>query len=471
MCRYPLRIINRVLKTCSEAVTKFEWICDEREALGSLDVLQVLKSMPNLSFLKIETPDSFKIDENHENAEGLENIKKLNLKSLQVDFTFETNLKFFLLFLNENSLIDCKIFISERREVDREAIKELFCKFFLAQKSLKNLQLHADPEFFEDAVKTLDLNELIIHSEKPDRFMNIIKNQPQLKKLSIQRDPISFELLEEISKLSLLESLEVIIEDLGSDPVEFWKFFGNFKNLKEFRINPVIGPEEIFNIPFFNNMRFAKIDSLKKLKIPGYLPAEFFHEISANFPNLKELEVRITGPKLNLLAKYFPKLEKLSVVGGNISELTELDTGIVGKNLKDLKLEILSPKECDVECFQKFVETFKIFPNLEHLNVCQLSWSDLFKNHKILFEKILKLKKLKSLEISRIPIQNCLEIVDELKILASKLESAKIILSSLFYRNLTVEERGNLNIFKETLKKYYQIMEDQSMFYQVIVVL
>jgi hypothetical protein len=96
---------------------------------------------------------------------------------------------------------------------------------------------------------------------------------------------------------------------------------------------------------------------------------------------------------------------------------------------------------------------------LEDFHVAQID-SGTLKVNRNLFKKISKLQSLKTLILPSILIENCVDYVEEFKVLAEKVEYAKFELWATIFDKMSDLETKNFQKFKKAIKSHYQIIEE-----------
>lgn len=401
--------------------------------------------MPNLTFLEIE-PDSltFKPDKLFK--------KKLNLKKLRIlnVFAYEvTNassvFEFFVMNLPENILTEFSARFHER-DYDNVKCKEFFRYFCSTQRLIKKLNiLFWDYfQYIVDGIKFLTLDELTLHGGEEVTKM-IIKSQKNLKKLTFSFMELYESDFEEISKLPKLEFLKIEDElnEYNNYTAKSFELLGNSKSLKELSI-------EVSIENFYPNFAALKLDSLEILHAELYATADFIQNVSENFPNLKVLKAG-SNQKLNLFAKFFPKLEKLSTTFNNTLWFCEMDTGIRHDNLRELDVEIYEYRT-NFKVDANLSAILAIYPKLEvfkfHGSSLLLKSSENFFTEK---------SNIKNFKLSNVPVIECLKVLESMKSFAKK---GKIFELSLSFRHDELKERETSEKIKESFRNQFKVVNE-----------
>jgi hypothetical protein len=394
--------------------------------LKASDLYKILDKMPNLKVLDLFMGDGrrckFYVDQKFKKKLHFKHLRSLVLAICEVRDGLAV-LEFLLHYLHENTLTE---FYARSRhdqtEVANTRCDLIFQHFCSNQRSIKKLAIDLEWEdYFVDGIKFLTLDELKIIYGDEYVVDEVLRSQKKLKKLTFHTMNVSESYIKEVSKLSKLESLNLDKQCYFNDHIRNFKLLENLKHLKEFKMN-IINIRESFHIEFSK----LKLNSLEVLKIPGNACSDFFEKISENFPNLKKLEVEESSQKLNLFAKYFPKLQKLSVAYPKYSWLLECDTRIVHENLRELKLEILYGHIDKNE--PKLLGIFEIFPNLI------------------------------SIKLSRVPVEKFLDLKENFKIIAQKVQKVEIGVS---FRHKDSSEREKFEKIKKMFERQFKFVKEE----------
>lgn len=421
--------------------------------------------MPNLTKITINTDKSIWIDEIVDSTQDPKRAKidkKLNLKNLKSLFiksSLEGVFEFFSSFLPQNLIT--KFSVQQTKGnfsfYTNIHISKSLVNFFANQNTIETLSIKSEYLELQDGIKNLKLNELRIST---DLKINLPQTQPQLKILKLRTRSLKSEDFETICKFLNLEVLHLSILDFENVSLDNWALLENFESLNELEIHG-----DFYRATRkFSLFLSAKNNSLEKLTLPDVeFDGNFCREVARNFPNLRSLNIKRQTQKLNLFAKYFTKLEKLSISIRKLSLVTELDTGIFGINLKELQLNVGSYADENTfqrikreENFDKNLEIFKIFPNLELLEIKVFVniFPDSCESVKKFLKEVSKLQNLKSFYIDFLPLENFFKISEDLIKFAEKIETIKINLKRLRNtRNTSDDFDRNWESFRELAKE------------------
>lgn len=356
-------------------------------------------------------------------------------------------LEFFLLYLPDNLLTEFSAYLRES-EAGNARAKVFFRYFCSNQRSIKKLKIDLEYEdYFVDGIKLLSLDELTIANSVEKGVKPILEHQKRLKKLTFETMNLCENDFEEISKLLTLKLED---ECWFTQEICNFKLLKNLKNLKELNF----GIDLVQN-NFYGEFCALKNDSVEILRIPGHSSADYFENISINLPNLKILQVDDSIQKLNLIAKFFPRLEKLSVEYQKSFLICEFETGIVNENLRKLSLEV-DDDFCENN-EPDFSTIFNIFPKLEDFEFECKSLS--LKSSKKFFENFFDKKpKLKIFKLSRVPVKNCLEVIESLKIFT---ENHEIFELGLCFNHEISSERESFEKIENIIENQFKVVEKE----------
>jgi hypothetical protein len=412
--------VKQTVKSNSHA-TRFEWIFGQ--SISSVDLLEILNSMPMLEtfdFVCVESDVKINlIDKNAKKFKPALNLT--HLKSIHIISDSPGSFYRFLTTylpedqLEEHSLIYIDVY-------DQRIELKPFQAFLNNQKSI--IKFKTDSTSALKLINNLNLDELEIKNEFCEIIDRVLQYQPNLKSLKISSSfyefNIEWNVFYFIEKMSNLEVLKIPI----AEPDNLLKL-KNLKKLRELDID-VEGCEKSEFDKYFNLFNFERLDKLSLRGVVIDIPENF-----DKFLTLKSLHVE-TSQKLNFVAKKLVNLEELSVRFWYRFFYSELDTGIVNRNVKKLEIEVGAINE-------EFWMIFDIFPSLENLKVILQSNDSRFIT-KNFFEKLNTLKTLKSLEFDAFSLNKCKndlkEIASELKKLSNALERVKMTFQEYHYDDL-----------------------------------
>lgn len=411
--------VFEIVKACGKETKNFHWSIDEnflieesknkpkrRKIDNETKIVELLNKMPMLERFTFDTDriedDDFKFDEvDMKNGLNLPNLKALHILVWNFE-NLSTIFGFFNKVLRTNSITEYSHEIADVEEELSRKTEKIMREFFTRQKSIKNVSMtRSDHMLFADILELekFEFGDLEWLTDDFSEISDLLRKQPKLKAFKFNGP----ELVDFIDALGELKHLEVV-ELHTSEWDENLQKLKNFKNLKEFWLD---GGEPNF---FFNLLQ-EKHENLQKLSFDKQSNCRTCigcGETLENVPNLTFLRV-FMNQKLNTFAKFLPKLEELYLnFGRNFSKIIEFDTGIVNKSLKKLDLRFYENLLDNVE---EILEIFQIFPNLEELKIESVfvpkneSKSRDLIDRKF-FEKLSKVKSLKTLEISAFNLTN-----------------------------------------------------------------
>lgn len=437
----------------------------------------MLIRMPNLTDLNLDFGymSLRRFNDDRKSLAKKSKIKLRNLKTLKMENVYNLEMIEVITKLSEvNSLKKCSIKVDEYSEMK----KGIFLDFFLNQRLIDDLEIEAqDNQEIVEGINFLNLDNLEV-TLNSKILSSVIGSQLNLKTLKIINieDPIEDDGIKSILVSKNLKSLT--FKDCTFEHPKSLKFLEN-SNLKELKFE-----DESGDFGLIKAIQNLKINSVEKfhaiLKIHD---PNFYQEINKNFPNLKELFVDVAEHQIEFYAKSFHNLEKLEISYRNLERIFELDTGILNENLKELNLTFHFYEENFEICTLDIFEILNIFPNLEVLDVTLLDNVQIIVNKK-LFKKLLELPKLKVFNLNTAIAFECLDFVEELKLISRKLEKFSVylclrqtfdgdhkkcdnLIENYMKKYENVEERNCLKEkskliedfkkFKEILKKFYQV--------------
>lgn len=315
-----------------------------------------------------------------------------SIKMRRVSVHDEGELRIFFTGINDNiEELKLQRYVDSQQELELSYDLAVSCSF----PKLRHLELQYIPDFiFKYFTTCKNLTELKVTGKRDVNFYNILRLNPQLKKLTIVTDDIDNYFDEDVTKyiqckLTYFEARDIY--NLTARCIENFKLLleKQIRYLEEIDLGDWIAADivkMIFHMPRLktltfkgfhnieehvrmNEIDFHRSQSITTLNlIDTFSKFDILQAFIQACPNVNRLKIySLKKETLNYLTRALPNLQALTV---DLLEIKEFDNGCDFVYLKEFKMQVCHPRlqfsEATNNKFENLVK--KAVANIEHFN-------------------------------------------------------------------------------------------------------